>query len=164
MKKFLLVLMMCLVMFAGLQFGGWGGSAYAADPVLPTEADVVQLFPNAAKIDGKGIYLFGAKSAAIGPSYSIIKVYDLITGDIQFAELMRAGGGSYFGVGASMTFSDLLKKLGKNPPEMILVFDPSLGVTGGLSTTPIDGRKWDGGISFKIMHVDTAKLLTWVGL
>ena len=131
---------------------------------VPAETDVIQLFPNASKIDGKGIYLFGAKAVGVGPGYSIVKVFDLITGDIQFATMLN-GSGSYFGIGASVTLVDVLKKIGKNPPDMIVVFDPNIGIVAGYISDPVKkGKDVDGGISFKLLHVDTAKLAAWLGL
>jgi len=154
MKKILLAVLMILCFAIPVM---------ATDVVLPTEEDVVQLFPNAAKVDGVGTYLFIAKSVAIGPSYTIVKFYNLINGDIQFATITK--GGSYFGGGLSAEFVDIIKKLGRNPADLIVAFNPSIGITGGYRTS-VGAIKagFDGGIRAKILNVDTDKLIKWIGL
>ena len=125
---------------------------------LPTEADIVQLFPNAAKVDGVATYLFIAKSVAIGPSYTIVKLYNLVNGDIQFASITK--GGSYIGAGLSAEFVDIIKKFGRDP-----AFNPSIGITGGYRTSVGELKAgFDGGIRAKILNVDTDKLVKWLGL
>jgi hypothetical protein len=156
MKTLVILLsMMLLIAFAA--------PAFAAEPVMPTENDVVSLFPEATKFDGVGVYLFVAKDVGFGPSYTVARFLNLVNLDIQFASMSK--GGSYVGGAGSVAIVDVLKKFGKNPPDMVLAFGPAVGLTGGYRTSIGDIKSgFDGGIQVKILKIDTAKLAKWLGL
>ena len=157
MKKYLIAVMMTVLILVGVS------TTYAADIQTPSENEIVTLFPNAAKVDGVAVYLFGAKTVGIGPSYTVAKFVDLVNADVQFATTSE--GGSFFGLGASVTIVDIMKKVGKTTPDMLITFNPSIGITGGYrSSTPNTGAGWDGGIRANILNVDMAKVAGWLGL
>lgn len=171
MKKTMYLLVAAFVMF-------WTLTAYAADaaptmqdmltppvspvvilpPLPPTEADVIAIFPNAAKVDGVGVYLFRAQSVGVGPSYTVARLWKLVDADIQFASITK--GGSYVGVAGSVNFVDLVRQAGQTPPDLMITFNPSIGLTGGW-VTGIAGKTqsgWDGGLRAKFVNLDTAKV------
>lgn len=155
LRKLILVLMTVLMILSI--------NLIAQAQTLPTEEDIIELFPNAAKVDGVGTYLFTAKSVAVGPSYTIVRFYNLVNGDISFASIAK--GGSYVGAGASTYFADIVKKFGRDPADILIAFNPSVGVTVGYRSSVGDIKAGvDGGIQVKLLNVDTAKIAAWFGL
>ena len=139
------------------------GTTFAQGIAVPTEAQVVELFPNAAKVDGVAVYLFAAKSLGVGPSYSVAKIANLVSADVQFATITK--GGSYFGVGVSAQIVDIIRKFGREPLDAVITFNPSIGVTGGWRTGMNDIPDGiDGGIRANVLNVDLAKMAAWFGL
>ena len=138
-----------------------GAAMATATP--PTQADILQLFPNAARIDGEAIYLFRVKDVGIGPAYTLGKIYGLVSIDAQFASMLK--GGSFVGASANVMISDLLLKLNQTPNATLLNFNPSIGFTGGyLSGMGKVKSGFDGGIVVNVLNIDMAKVTGWIGL
>lgn len=134
----------------------------------PTQLPTLAVLPTYT-IGLNAIWLLDQNGLYSGPHMNIAKLANLVTVQGQYAMAIVSDGESeteegpvpnYYGVNIVVTVADLITKLGGEPGDFILTFNPALGYTGGFKTE----AGFDHGPVINVVNADLEKLCKLVGL
>lgn len=121
----------------------------------------IELVPTVNTVQGNVIWLMKEAAIAEGPAYDIAKLYKLVSLQGQIATINKKDAGTFFGLTGTVKITDIVTKLGGDPGNMLITFNPGVGGTFGFKTT---GKKLDGGIVVNVVNLDLDKLMKNLGL